>query len=511
MNNILDKTCNDIDECKSNNGRGECSHSCKNYHGSFRCECRKGYLLQGRTQCTSLDCQTPQFSNCAQPKTTTEAEGNLPLCKSIVVSCNNGTAYNDQCTLSCPKNYKLALKKSATEWTEYKEFDFTTASNRIICHTSDDGTPIWHTRLKDYYCRRGNDPPLTIKLEDDSIKEGLPPGSVVGRLSTSDAQEGQKMVYSVQNRQGKLLFRCNGSLLESSMVFTWSPRGINSYSVRIRAQDNGSPPMWREDVFNIRVINVNDPPRNIEISRNMVSENASVGTVVGELSAIDDDLGNQRTSNFSWKILKDNSGNFNINGNKVVLQKTLNYDHIKLSYIQVQCSDEYGASTVKDIPIYVINSIDPPTIYLKGDRIAENSKPGTIITQITSKSESNENLYFMISETNPNATFKFGLSPHTVCEHHENATKFNTTCYVNITVSGKLDYEETREYTLQIYVNNNVSSNFVKWNVSVENVNEKPDKLEINKLKEIAEDTKSGVDIAFFTVSQATTLLSLSD
>ena len=331
----------------------------------------------------------------------------------------------------------------------------------------------------------------------------MPPGSIVGRLSTTDAQKGQEMVYSVQNQLGKSFFRCNASVLETSKVFTWYPRGQNSYQVRIRAQDNGSPPMWKERVFNISVKNVNDPPRNIEISRNKVNENASIGTIVGELSAIDDDLGNQRSSNFSWKLLMDNSGNFSITGNKVVLQKTLNYDHIKLCYIRVACSDEHGATAVKDIPIYVINSIDPPTIDLKGSSIAENSKLDTVITQITSKSESNENLHFIISETSPNATLKFGLSPHTVCKHNENATKFKTTCYVNITVSGKLDYEETREYTLQIYVRNRVSSNFVKWNIKVQNVNEKPDKLTINWMKEIPEDTKSGIDIGFLTVSKA--------
>ncbi len=199
--------------------------------------------------------------------------------------------------------------------------------------------------------------------------------------------------------------------------------------------------------------------------------------------------------------MEDNSGNFNITGNKVVLQKALNYDTIKLCYIKVACADE-DLSTVKEIPIYVINLIDPPSISLKGNSIKENSKPGAVITQITSKSESNENLYFMISESNPNATLKFGLSPQTICEHHENATKFNTTCYVNITVSGNLDYEETRQYTMQVYVRNNVSSNFKKWNISLENVNEKPDKLEINGMKEIPEDTKSGVDIGFFMVSK---------
>ena len=499
MNDIIGKTCADIDECKSNEGRGPCSHKCKNIKGSYTCECNKGYFSKGGTSCTPLDCLTPQFSSCP-PQTTlpSNAEGRLPLCSSIIASCQNGTTYNSQCTLSCAKNYKLALK-ATTEWSDYKGFH--TASSNIICHATSQGAAIWHPELKDYYCRRTNDPPLAIYLAGDSIKEGMSPGSAVGRLSTSDEQDGQTMVYSVKTHEGKSLFRCNGSVLETSMIFTWYPHGQNSYPVRIRAQDNGSPPMWREQVFNISVDNVNDPPRSIEISQSWVYENASVGAIVGELSAIDDDLGNYRTSNFSWKLLGDNCGSFNITGNKIVVQKTLDYDSKKICFIKVVCAD-LSSSTTKEIPIYVRNLIDPPTLSLRGNSIAENSAFGSVITQITSKSESSKDLFFVISETNPNATTILGLSPRTVCEHHKNATKFNTTCYVNITVSGKLDYEEITDYTLQVYVRNDVSSNFVKWNISVENVNEKPDKLELNAMSEIPEDTRGGTDIGFFMVSK---------
>ena len=375
------------------------------------------------------------------------------------------------------------------------------ASSSIICSATSRDKTFWHAQLKDYYCRRSNDPPLAICLADVTIKERMPPGSSIGRLSARDAQDGQKMVYSVKTHEGKSLFRCNGSVLETSRMFTWYPHEQNVYAVRIRAQDNGSPPMWREEVFNISVVNVNDPPRSIQISQSWVYENASVGTTVGKLSAIDDDLGSYRTSNFSWKLLGDDCGCFSITGNKVLVQEALDYDSRKICFIKVVCAD-LSSSTTKEIPIYVRNLIDPPTLSLRGSSIAENSKLGTVITQITSKSESNEDLSFMISETNPNATIKLGLSPRKVCEHHKNATKFNTTCYVNITVSGKLDYEETTDYTLQVYVRNSVSSNFIKWNISVENVNEKPDELVLNAMNEIPEDTQSGTDIGFFMVSR---------
>ena len=391
------------------------------------------------------------------------------------------------------------MKKPGTNWSDYTKFDFPGASSSIICHESEYGEPEWHTQLAQYYCRRRNDPPLSIKLTGNSIKEQLPPGSIVGKLSTTDAQQAQLMVFSVQTNEGKPLFRCNGSILQTSMTFTWTPHGQNSHPVRIRAQDNGSPPMWREQVFNISIENVNDPPRKIEISKNWVSENASVNTVVGELSAIDDDLGNYRTSNFSWKLLADNCGNFNITDNKVVVQKTLNYHTVKLCHITVACFDG-SVSAKQQIPIYIKNFIDPPTLTLTGNSTAENSKVGTVITQIISKSESNKDLNFSISQTDPNGSQRFGLSLPPVCEHSK-AKEFNTTCYVNITVSGQLDYETTEQYTLDVYVWNDDSSNFKKWYISVKNVNEKPDELEMIGDGKVAENTKSGIDIDYFWVS----------
>ncbi|XP_028410357.1 uncharacterized protein LOC114532970 [Dendronephthya gigantea] len=340
---------------------------------------------------------------------------------------------------------------------------------------------------------------IPSRLAGDIVKEGLPPGTVVGMLSSNDSQKGQNMIYFVETYTS--LFRCKGSALETTVMLTWKPRERNLYPVRIRARDNGSPPMWTEKVFNISVKNVNDLPRSIEISKNWVYENASSGTVVGELTGIDDDLGEYRTSNFSWKLLEDKTGNFIITHNKVAVRKELNYDTIQLCYIKVACSDQLSGTGTEEIPIYIINLIDPPTLDLRGHRIAENSKYGTVITQITSRSESSENLHFMISESSPKSSSKLGLSSPTMCERHRNATKFNITCHTNITVNGELDYEETSDYTLQIYVRNNDSSNFIKWNISVGNVNEKPEKLEVNKEVEVPEDIPSGIDIAFFMIS----------
>lgn len=493
----------DKDECRANGGRGPCSHACQNIYGDYTCTCEKGYRVHGRTQCVILDCGTPNFSSCPpedNKKTWSMSNEDLPLCKAVIFSCPNGTKYNAQCSLSCPLNYGLALKDPNQSWSHYQAFDFRTPSNRIMCQVELETSVFWHTQLSRYYCRRKNDPPLSIQLNNTVIDEKLPPGTLVGRLNAVDAQYNQKMVYSVHSLRGKPLFRCHGPILESSVIFKWKPNAENSYPVRIRAQDNGSPRMWIEQVFNITLLNVNDPPRSIEISKNSVYENSSIGTIVGTLTAIDDDFSQQRSSNFSWKLLTNNSGNFNVSGADVVVTKRLNYDLFRVHYITVACGDSIAFSE-RVLLVYVINSIDPPTLRLTGHKIPENSKIGAVVGQIEAKSERRGDMVFNLSPSGPAVQTKFVLSPSPICIHHQNAIKFNSTCFVNLTVSGHLDFEEQSEYVVQVFVKNKQSSNFKKWNLTIENVNEKPDKLDFNGMMSIPEATKSGVDFCFLLVS----------
>ena len=470
--------------------------------------CNRGYRINGLTECVLQDCGSPRFISC--PRETTKLGTSklnnhnfgkyLPLCAKIKYVCGNGTKYNARCTLNCPQNYRLALKDKKQAWSDYSAFHFDTPSNSIMCHVvSDYDTVKWHTQLDKYVCRRGNDPPLSLKLEGAHIEENQPSGTVVGRLKAVDAQHRQQIVYSAHPSNGKPIFRCRGHFLESLVTFKWKPKGENSYPVLIRAQDSGLPRMFIERHFNVTVRNVEDAPRSIEISKNSVYENATNGIVVGTLSAIDDDVSHERSSNFSWKLMN-NSQHFEIIGANVVVKKALNYDFSKEHYIKVRCSDSTRKFSETDLLIYIINSIDLPTLSLTGNKIPENSKLGTAIGQIEAKSESNSNITFILSAPNAHVQNKLALSTTPFCQHHQNASKFNTTCHVNLVVSGDLDYEDQNQYIVEVLVKNKESSNFKKWNISVQDVNEKPDKLELNGMTQIPEATKSGDDFCLIMV-----------
>ena len=502
---MLGKKCNVKADCHLNGGRGPCSHSCESTNGDYFCLCKKGYQIEWRTECVLQNCAVPRFSPCPEETSKKrfklnghEFYSDLPLCENVKYVCRNGTTYNAECTLSCPRNYKLAFKDENQPWWDYGAFDFNTPSRHIMCHVFYDSV-TWNQQLNKYVCRRSNDPPVSIELDSTHIKESQRPGTVVGRLIAIHTQYQQNIVYSAFSPNQKPLFRCHDEYLESLVVFKWNPKGQNSYPVLIRAQNN-KPRMWIERVFNITVTNVDDAPRNIEISKNSVYENATVGAIVGTLSAIDDDVGQERSSLFSWKLL-DISENFEISGANVVVKKPLNYDILKVHYIKVHCNDSLKFSET-ELQVYVINYIEPPTLGLTGNKIPENSPPGTVIGKVEAKSESNSDITFSLTASNAHVREKFTFSPQIpFCQHHINAIKFITTCYVNLTVSGDFDYEDQNQFILQVLVKNNEGSYFYrKWSISVEDVNEKPDKLDFNGPTQISEATNSEEDFCFLVV-----------
>ena len=69
----------------------------------------------------------------------------------------------------------------------------------------------------------------------------------------------------------------------------------------------------RDFVLTIYVTDANDKPRNLTIDSFQVDENEPVGTLVGNLSAFDEDVGDV----LSFELLQHNVG-FEIRGNELL-------------------------------------------------------------------------------------------------------------------------------------------------------------------------------------------------
>ncbi len=104
-----------------------------------------------------------------------------------------------------------------------------------------------------------NDDPDDIDLDNSSVAENEPVGTLVGTLSASDPDLGDSHTYSLVSGAGdgdNALFAIDGDTLKTAQVLDYEPP--RDYHVRIRADDGHGGTY--EEQFIITIIDVNDAP-----------------------------------------------------------------------------------------------------------------------------------------------------------------------------------------------------------------------------------------------------------
>ena len=99
--------------------------------------------------------------------------------------------------------------------------------------------------------------PTDLLLPSSSIAEGQPSGSIIGTLSTNDADVGDSFTYSLVAGTGSAdnaSFATSGNQLLTAASFNFEAK--NSYSVRLRSTDQGG--LWFEKAFTISVTDVDE-------------------------------------------------------------------------------------------------------------------------------------------------------------------------------------------------------------------------------------------------------------
>ena len=110
----------------------------------------------------------------------------------------------------------------------------------------------------------------------------------------------------------------------------------SSHTIKVRSVDSGSPAKSIDSSFSIAVINVNDRPRDLNLSNYKVKENAPLNSKVGTLSATDQDKGQSLT----FALVDDDGGRFTLDGRGGVLKaKATDYETSKVHHITAKATD----------------------------------------------------------------------------------------------------------------------------------------------------------------------------
>jgi Bacterial Ig domain/Cadherin domain/RTX calcium-binding nonapeptide repeat (4 copies) len=188
-----------------------------------------------------------------------------------------------------------------------------------------------------------NAAPTDIQLSNNSIAENQPSGTDVGTLTTTDPDVGDTHTYTLENTGcGGGPFPDNSSFqiggvsndkLQSAASFNFEVK--SSYTVCVRATDNGSPAMSFDKQFTISVTNVNEAPTDISLSNNNIDENQPSSSAIGTLSQVGDpDSG----ETYTFTLLTSgcsgsfpDSSSFQVTGSQLQSAVSFNFE-VKSSY-----------------------------------------------------------------------------------------------------------------------------------------------------------------------------------
>ena len=135
---------------------------------------------------------------------------------------------------------------------------------------------------------RPNNLPTAIALSNAVVAENEPRGTLIGRLTTTDADTSDIHSYSFAAGTGDTnngLFSISGDSLLSAEVLDYETDSI--LTIRLQTNDSNDGGTFQM-TFTINVSNIEDQPPTISAANFSVSEFASVGDTLGQIEANDD-------------------------------------------------------------------------------------------------------------------------------------------------------------------------------------------------------------------------------
>lgn len=221
-----------------------------------------------------------------------------------------------------------------------------------------------------------NRAPTDINLSATNVDEGQ---TLIGTISTVDADENDQHNYSVNGQDGNIFYINNGNQLFSNNVLDFEAR--STYEIGITTDDQRGGTFNK--TFTIIVNDINEAPTQISISNNSINENEPVGTSVLTFSTIDQDNGDSHT----YSISGSDASSFTLEGNRLKTAEVFDFESKSYYSFQVTSTDQGGATFTSNVGISILDveetSNAPTDITLSSTEIVENMETGSEIGTIT--------------------------------------------------------------------------------------------------------------------------------
>ena len=304
----------------------------------------------------------------------------------------------------------------------------------------------------------GNTAPTDIALSQTDIDENVAPGTVVGTLSATD-DDISSLTYTLAAGIGDIDNGAFTITAGNTLTINASPdyETKTSYGIRIQVSD---PEFAYSEAFTISVNDGNDAPTDIALSQTDIDENVAANTVVGTLSATDDDIGTLTYTLVAGNGAADN-GAFTITGNTLTINDSPDYETKSTYRIRIQVSDEEYVHA----KAFIISVIDdeaneaPTDIALSKTDIREGAAANSAVGTLSATDDSSV------------GTLTYTLAAGTGDTNNGAFTITGTT----LTINDSPDYETKPSYAIRIQVSDGEFDYAEAFTITVNDVNDSAD------------------------------------
>lgn len=325
--------------------------------------------------------------------------------------------------------------------------------------------------------RNANDLPTDMSLSNNTIEENSPENKRIGMLSTTDPDVNDVFSYKIISGNTGSAFKISSNqlLVDGDIDY----ESITSYNLGIRSTDSGGESI--EKNFIIHVIDIADPPTELNISNLLLTENIAAGSIVADLATVDqDDAVHTYSFTPAPGKLDDDNGRFYLNGNQIHIIHQSDYEQQKKYYVAIKTEDAAGNFLINTFVFEVENINDTPPEFdseILSVSIDEN-------TNITTSD------FVQLHAHDPDTLndIAYSIMGSSIAVVNKNGL-------LKLPLNHRFDYETTQQYAVNVVASDTKYTTILPFTFNIVDVNEVPDFETTSTLNELENSGKKSVFI----------------
>lgn len=267
--------------------------------------------------------------------------------------------------------------------------------------------------------------PAIGALSNNSVVENTANGTVVGTVAATHP-DGDTLTYALTDRAGGRFSIDQTGTITTSNTIDFETSASHTISVRVTDADGDAT----SKSVTINVTDIDEAPEFFSTSVTVTREDASTGTIVGTVEAIDPE-----GSGITYSLVNNAAGLFRIDQLGVIrLDSPLDFETATGHVIRVRATDATGKQSNINLTIPVSNVDDIPVISNTSVLVTPEIMPaGAVVGSASATDPQNDTLTYSLTDT---AGGRFSINSSTGL----------------ITLVGPLDFETAASHKITVRV-----------------------------------------------------------